>query len=180
MMKRGRGSFKKELGSPGSSSGPAGIASSDSGTGTSTGRKWIQVPKSSVKDLPQQEGTVSLLDTQALRLVDKSTNPTGAVGVMKYDSATYCFSASCPSCKIPLTKAKALPPNDETNNAAPRIACDFCKSTYNLKTGEKLKSQQGGGIFGGIAKAVMSTQESGPLPIYQLGEKNGKILFSMD
>lgn len=79
-----------------------------------------------------------------------------------------------------MTKAYGLPPNEETNNSAPRVACEFCQSTYNLKTGEKLKSQETKGIFGGLAKAVLGSQESGPMPIYQLGEKNGKIMFSMD
>jgi nitrite reductase/ring-hydroxylating ferredoxin subunit len=80
-----------------------------------------------------------------------------------------------------LTKAKPLPANEETQNSAPRVVCDFCKSTYNLKTGAKLESQQGGGIFGGIAKAVLGAQSSSPLKIYQLGEgKNNKIMFSMD
>lgn len=80
-----------------------------------------------------------------------------------------------------MTKAKALPPNEETQNKAPRVVCDFCQSTYNLQTGERLKSQeQGGGILGGIAKAVMGAQTSGPLSVYRLGEKNGKIMFGMD
>lgn len=83
-----------------------------------------------------------------------------------------------------MTKAKALPPNEETQrtNNAPRVACDFCQSTYNLKSGERLESQQGnGGLFGGIAKAVLgANKDSGPLNIYQLGEKNDKIMFSMD
>ena len=75
-------------------------------------------------------------------------------------------------------KAKALPPNEETNNASPRVACDFCKSTYSLKTGERLKSQESTGILAGIAKAVLGSQTSAPLAIYQLGEKDGKIMFS--
>lgn len=79
-----------------------------------------------------------------------------------------------------MTKAYPLPPNDETKNQAPRVACDFCQSTYNLKTGEKLTSQESKGIFGGLAKAVLGAQESGPLSTYQLGEKNGKIMFNLD
>ena len=79
-----------------------------------------------------------------------------------------------------MTKAYPLPPNEETNNEAPRVACDFCQSTYNLKTGEKVASQETKGIFGGLAKAVLGSQESGPMKVYQLGEKNGKVMFSMD
>jgi nitrite reductase/ring-hydroxylating ferredoxin subunit len=78
-----------------------------------------------------------------------------------------------------MTKAYPLPPNEETNKA-PRVVCDLCQSTYNLRTGAKVTSQQPKGIFGGIAKAVLGSQESGPLSIYQLGEKNGKVMFSMD
>jgi nitrite reductase/ring-hydroxylating ferredoxin subunit len=79
-----------------------------------------------------------------------------------------------------MTKAYPLPPNEETNNAAPRVACDFCQSTYNLQTGRRVASQKTKGIFGGLAKAVLGSQESGPLNVYQLGEKNGKVMFSMD
>jgi nitrite reductase/ring-hydroxylating ferredoxin subunit len=135
----------------------------------------------SVKNLPQEEGVVGLVDTKAFLLVDKGTNPTGAVSVMKYGPETFCFSVSCPSCKIPLTKAKPLPPNEETNNKAPRLACDFCKATFNLKTGEQVMAQAGRGIFGGLAKAVLSAQnDQSPLPVYKLAEKNGKILFNME
>jgi nitrite reductase/ring-hydroxylating ferredoxin subunit len=79
-----------------------------------------------------------------------------------------------------MTKAYPLPPNEETKNQAPRVACDFCQSTYNLKTGQKVTPQQPKGIFGGLAKAVLGAQESGPLMTYQLGEKNGKIMFNLD
>jgi nitrite reductase/ring-hydroxylating ferredoxin subunit len=177
-MKRGRGSFKEIDGptpaSPSSSLGGGGLGSVG---GSST--NWIIVPKITSKDLPKEEGIVSLINTQALKLVDKGTNPTGAVSVIKYGPDTFCFSVQCPSCKIPLTKAKALPPNEETGTA-PRLACDFCKATFNLKTGEKVKAVQGSGLLGNIAKAVLQSKESGPLPIYMLGEKSGKILFSTD
>eukprot|EP00980_Cylindrotheca_fusiformis_P024808 scaffold12503_cov143-Cylindrotheca_fusiformis.AAC.2 len=168
-MKRGRGSFKREIDGGSDSSGSVGVGPS---------RNWINTKKK-VDMLPKEDGSVALLDTGAFLLVDKATNPTGAVCVMKYGSQTHCFSSSCPQCKIPMTKAKALPPNAETGTA-PRVACDFCKATYNLKTGEKVASEEKTGFLGGIAKAVLSAQEGGPLPIYQLGEKNGEILFSMD
>lgn len=54
------------------------------------------------------------------------------------------------------------------------------KATFNIKTGEKVESEEKIGFLGGIAKAVLSAQENGPLPVYQLGEKNGNILLSMD
>lgn len=56
----------------------------------------------------------------------------------------------------------------------------FSKSTYNLKTGKKVTSAENPGFLGGIAKAVFSAQENGPLRIFALGEKGGKILFNMD
>ena len=79
-----------------------------------------------------------------------------------------------------MLKAKVLPPNDETDNKSPRISCDLCKATYNLKNGDKLESSEGSGIFGGIAKAVLGANEAGPMDTYQLGEKNGKIMFNME
>ena len=176
-MRRGRGSFKKEIGG----GGGGGMGSSNGGSRAGVVVKnWIKVPNSSVKDLPKEEGKVNLLNTQAFLLVDKNTNPMGSVGVVKYESQTHCFSANCPSCKIPMTKAKCLPANEETGGKDPRISCDFCKATFNLKTGEQITSQESTGILGGIAKAVLSAQDSTPLPIYSLAEKDGKILFAMD
>ena len=82
--------------------------------------------------------------------------------------------------QIPFTKAKVLEPNDETSNKDPRVACDLCKSTYNLKTGDKLAAAGASGLLGGLAKAVLSSQDTGNLDTYQLGEKNGKIMFTME
>ncbi len=80
-----------------------------------------------------------------------------------------------------MLKAKVLPPNDETDNKAPRVSCDLCKSTYNLKTGEKVESAEASGFFGGIAKAVLGANEDKDvMDIYQLGEKDGKIMFNME
>ena len=147
---------------------------------SSSSSNWLNTNRS-VKELPTQEGKVALIETGAFLVVDKQTNPGGAVSAMKYGGEIFCFAANCPQCKIPMTKAKALPPNEETNNKAPRVSCDFCKATYNLKTGEKLTEQASTGMFGGIAKAVLnSVQDAGALETYELGEKNGKIMFTMD
>ena len=180
-MKRGRGSFNKEIGG-GAAGRMSSSSSSSSGTGlsnNSNGINWIQT-KSKVEDLPQEEGKVGLIETGAFLLVDKATNPNGAVSVVKYGPETYCFSVNCPKCKIPMIKAKTLPPNEETQNKAPRISCDFCKSTFNLKTGAPVQAQEAAGILGSLAKAVMSAQDTAPLPVYTLGEKNGKVLFTME
>ena len=179
-MKRGRGSFKKEArGAGGNKSfGSSSAATSSAGPAK---RNWQFIPNQTTKALPQTEGKVVLMETNLETLKDNVANPTGAVSMVKYEDETFCFSSSCPTCKIPLTKAKVLPSNEETESTgSPRIACDFCKSTYNLKTGEKLASQEATGLFGGIAKGILSAQESGPLPTYQLGEKDGKILISFN
>jgi len=133
----------------------------------------------SVKELPKEEGKVALIETGAFLLVNKQTNPGGAAGTVKYGGNVFCFEANCPQCKVPMTKAKVLPPNDETDNKAPRLSCDLCKSTYNLKTGQKLEASEAAGFLGGIAKAVLNSQDSGDMDTYQLGEKNGKIMFTM-
>lgn len=169
-MKRGRGSLKREINDSSSSS-------SSSGGGGAI--NWLNTNES-VKELPSKDGEVTLIETGAFLVVNKQTNPKGAVSAMKYGGQIYCFEANCPQCKIPMAKAKGLPPNDETKNKVPRVACDFCKSTYNLKTGEILKAEETSGFFGGIAKSVLGAQESAPLTTYQLGEKNGKIMFTMD
>ena len=81
--------------------------------------------------------------------------------------------------QIPLTKSKILAPNEETKNKAPRISCDLCKYTYNLKSGEQLEAAEATGLFGGIAKSILGSQEGGDLSTYELGEKNGRIMFTM-
>jgi nitrite reductase/ring-hydroxylating ferredoxin subunit len=182
-MKRGRGSFKKEMegSSPSSFSKPSSSFGSSSSSSSSSSRNWLPVPNQTTKALPTEEGKVTLLETNVKTLVDAGTNPAGAVSVVKYGKETYCFSVQCPSCKIPLTKAKVLPANEETAaNNSPRLSCDFCKATYSLKTGEKLKSESASGILGSIAKTLISASPSGPLPVYQLGEKDGKILISLN
>jgi nitrite reductase/ring-hydroxylating ferredoxin subunit len=178
-MKRGRGSFKKEM--EGSSPSSFSKSSFSSSSSSSSSRNWLPVPNQTTKALPTEDGKITLLETNVKTLVDAGTNPAGTVSVVKYGKETYCFSVSCPSCKIPLTKAKVLPANEETaTNNSPRLSCDFCKSTYSLKTGEKLKSESASGIFGTIAKTLISASPSGPLPVYQLGEKDGKILISLN
>lgn len=117
-MKRGRGSFKKEI----DGSGPMSTGGS-AAAGMGASRNWINTNQN-IEVLPKEEGKVSLLETGAFLLKDAATNPNGAVGVVKYAGETHCFDSACPQCKIPLTKAKVLPPSEETGSA-PRLSCDF-------------------------------------------------------
>jgi len=157
-------------------------SSSSSMSGSAGGKtdiNWIPI-QVSAKSLPTTENKVELIDTNLITMKNAQTNPTGAVSVMKYGKQTYCFSVNCPSCKIPLTKAQALEGTKESSNQ-PRLVCDFCKATYNLKTGEKLESAvPNPGILGGIAKSIFSAKDNGPLPVYQLGEKNGKLVIALE
>jgi nitrite reductase/ring-hydroxylating ferredoxin subunit len=179
-MKRGRGSFGKEFGEgkPAGLKSPSSAGMSDS-VGSSSSR-WVPVQGvTSIKDLPTEEGKVMLMDTMAEALKNGATNPTGAVAVIKYGPATYCTAVACSSCKIPLNKAKILESNDETGRD-PRIVCDFCAATFNLRTGERITSKGGNGIFGGIAKALFAAQSSDNLKVYALGEKDGRVLINLD
>ena len=177
LMAKGRRSLRKTVagGSSGSSVKPMGgeMASNKK-------NNWVPVKGfSSMKDLPKDENVVTLVDTMADPLMNGATNPNGAVSVVNYDGKTYCFSSSCSSCKIPLTKAKVLPANEETDNVHPRLSCDFCKATYNVRTGERVADAGETGLMGGIVKGLFSAQEKAPLPIYDLGEKNGQVLINL-
>lgn len=173
-MKRGRGSFKEEA-----EGGKSNVQSMSGDIGSSSSKRWVPVQGlKSAKDLPSEQGKVILVDTMAAALMDRGTNPTGAVSVVKYGLNTYCVSSSCASCKIPLIKAKVLEPTEETGKD-PRLACDFCSATYNLRTGERVTNVQASGILGGIAKALLSAQDSAPLPVYELGEAKGKVVINL-
>ena len=83
--------------------------------------KWSPVSGlSSVASLPKEPNAVQLIDTLVPALIDKQTNPTGAVSVVNFGETTYCFSSNCASCKIPLTKAKVLGPTEETGEGESR------------------------------------------------------------
>ena len=146
---------------------------------------WCPMPPN--QKLPSETGRVGLLDTELPTMKDSATNPTGAVAVVKaYNGQTYCFGSSCPSCKIPLTKAKVVEPpapsdeNADEDTSSPRIVCDFCKATYTLKDGSKVKSTESGGLFGGVVKSIFSSKDGGSLPMYKLGERNGKLVIAVD
>lgn len=107
-----------------------------------------------------------------------ATNPTGAVSVVNYEEKTYCFASSCSCCQIPLSKAKVLPPSEETGTA-PRLSCDFCKATYNVRTGERVENAEKPGLLGGVVTGLFSKSDKKPLPIYDLGEKSGQVLINL-
>lgn len=141
---------------------------------------WVPVSGlKSMGDLPKEEKQVKVFDTMAQQLMNGATNPTGAVSVLNYEGSVFCFSSSCPSCKFPMIKAKVLPPNEETGGKNPRVSCDFCKATYNAKTGDVLEEAEAAGIMGGLVKGLFSAQDKKPLPTYDLGEKNGKVLINL-
>ena len=178
-MKRGRGSFKKEIGGTASSQGGMGSKGKAMGSSSSSSSKsinWCPIPDG--QSLPTKEGSIGLLDTNLPTMKNSATNPTGAVAVAKFEDETFCFGSSCPSCKIPMTKANVLPATENSNG--PRVSCSFCKSTYSLKTGAKLEAAEQGGMFSGVIKSVFAAQESGPLPVYKLGERNGKLVVAVD
>mmetsp|Transcript_1375 Transcript_1375/g.2031 ORF Transcript_1375/g.2031 Transcript_1375/m.2031 type:complete len:222 (+) Transcript_1375:144-809(+) len=141
---------------------------------------WVPVAGiSSMSDLPQEENVVKFIDTKATTLTKGATNPTGAVAVVNYKGNTYCCSAACSSCQVPLSKAQVLPPNEETGNANPRLACDFCGATYNIKTGEVLEDAGKKGLMGNIIGGLIASKGKVPLPTYDLGEQKGKVFINL-
>jgi len=178
-MRKGRKSLKKNINN-GLGGGSAGVTPMGGESTVSKKTNWVPVAGiSSMGDLPQDENSVQLVETKAQKLMNAGTNPNGAVSVVNYKGNTYCFSSSCPSCKIPLTKAKVFEPNEETGDA-PRVSCDFCSATYNIRTGEKVADAEGtGGFFGGVVKGLMGAKPSEPLPTYDLGEKGGNVLINL-
>lgn len=171
-MRRGRGNLKREVDS--STTSPSRGGSSDS-------INWIPLAFKAKSVLPEQENKVALIDTNLPTLKNAATNPTGAVSVVNYDKQVYCFSSSCPSCKIPMTKA-SVSAAASSAASAPVIQCGFCKAKYNLKDGQRMESNtdDDGGLFGGVVKSIFAAKDSGPLPVYRLGEKGGKLLIALD
>lgn len=166
-MKRGRGSFKKEIVGEGSSGNGSVGQSRD-------GLNWLPLPVAT-SALPQKDGEIGILDTELFTLKNGATNPTGAVTVARQNGQTFCFSIGCPSCQIPLNKAKLV-----TREGQPILGCTFCKASFNLRTGQKVEAIEKGGIFGGVVQSIFSAKDSGPLTMYKLAEKNGKLLIALD
>mmetsp|Transcript_20257 Transcript_20257/g.28948 ORF Transcript_20257/g.28948 Transcript_20257/m.28948 type:complete len:203 (+) Transcript_20257:132-740(+) len=152
---------------------PKSIGGSETDAESKPKSNWVQTSIPSIKSLPSEKNVVKLVDTQVPSLINKQTNPTGAVSVVNYEDKTYCFSSSCASCQIPLTKGNVLAPTDETNNEA-RLQCDFCGATYNLRTGAPVE-KEGGKLFG----FLFSKTESKELPVYGLGEQGGRVFINV-
>ena len=160
-------------GSKNSKAGGDNTASSNSNN-----KNWVQTSIPSIASLPQDKNVVKLIDTNVPRLIDKATNPTGAVSIVNIGEKTYCSSSSCASCKIPLTKAEILDPNDETGGVDPRLRCDFCGAAYNLRTGMPLKVKDGGG-WKPLGFLFWNVAGNNPLPVYALGERGGKVYINI-
>ena len=148
------------------------------GSEPSIGKKavnnWQQTTIPSITSLPREKNVVKLIETGVPQLMDKGTNPQGAVSIVNHADKTYCFSSSCASCKIPLAKAKILDPNDDTANIDARIQCDFCGATYNLRTGAPVK-EEGGKVLG----FLFNGSKTSNLPVYGLGEQGGKVFINV-
>lgn len=192
-MRKGRPSLKKTI------KGSSGMGPSQKSMGEPS-KSWFPVKgMSSMNDLPKADNEVKLVETmvrntsyltrhliniclisfvQASQLIDPRTNPNGAVGVVSFEGQNYCFSAACPCCKIPMTKAKVLSPTDETGND-PRLSCDFCATTYNIKTGDIVTDATSAGVVGSVVKGLFSASSKKPLPVYALGEKSGQVLIAL-
>lgn len=151
---------------------PKSISSESSG-GTTTRANWLETSIGSISELPKEKNKVNLVETDVPALVDGNTNPRGAVSVVNYEDTTYCFSAACSKCQVPMTKSSVLEPSDETGSD-PRIQCDLCSTTYNMKTGEVVE-KAGGKMLGFLFGAM----EEKPLPTYALGEQSGKVYVSI-
>ena len=147
--------------------------SGDSSGGTTARANWLETSIGSISELPKEKNKVNLVETDVPALVDGNTNPRGAVSVVNYEDNTYCFSAACAKCQVPMTKSTVLEPTAETGSD-PRLQCDLCGSTYNMKTGDVVENA-GGKMLGFIFGAM----EEKPLPTYALGEQSGKVYLSI-
>ena len=170
--KRGKG--LSGVGGGSKLSKPQSIAGSETQQQSSAPKSnWQATAIKGIKSLPQDKNVVKVVETNVFALKDKGTNPKGAVSIVNYEDKTYCFSSSCGSCKIPLTKGKVLDPTDETGDDA-RLQCDFCGATYNLRTGAPVQ-KEGTKLLG----FLFSKSDDEELPVYGLGEQGGKVFINV-
>jgi len=184
MMARGGRGMKKEKVPKTGGGGGMGGGSRSGGGASFDPNNWISMPASASELSTMKDGQIKLFDTNAITIKNSMTNPTAAVSVLQYNGDTYCFSHACPSCQIPMSKGKVLPAT--SSRPTPLLACSFCKSAYDLKTGQKqmdVTAQEidGGGIFAGLAQSLFkSTGKTDPMPMYKLGERDGKLVVKLD
>lgn len=178
LMAKGRRGGLDIGGGSASKTQPMGIGGGNKNRGEAPSQPqgtWVPVSGAPTsKDLPKEKNKVTLVDTMAPSLMDGRTNPTGAVAIVNYEDQTFCFDSACASCKIPLTKSQVLEPTDETGGKDPRLQCDFCGATYNIRSGAPVE-KAGGKLMG----FLFSKQESSVLPTYGLGERDGKVFINI-
>jgi len=172
MARRGKG-LSIEGGASNKLNKPKSIRGSDPDGSAGKQPFWVPTSIKSIAALPQESNVVKLVDTGVPALINKQTNPNGAVSIVNRDGQTYCFAASCAACQIPMTKATVLDPTTETG-ADPRLACEFCGGTYNLRTGAPVTKEKGK-----MLGFLFSKSEDKPLPVYGLGEQKGKVFLSI-
>lgn len=173
--------------------GSDGTAGSSATSGGSSNANWRALPVSvsnPASALPSEMDKVALLETQLPALTNPATNPSGAVAVVRHGGKTYCFDSACPSCKIPLTKAKVTeqPSSSSSDSPKPKVvlSCDFCTASYDLASGARVekpsKESGGGGLFSGIVSNIMSAdpRSAGPLRLFKLNQQGGKLMIAID
>ena len=134
------------------------------------------------------DSTGAVVTGAKVTVTNPATNPTGAVAVVRHGGKTYCFDSACPSCKIPLTKAKVTEqPSSSSDSQKPKVvlSCDFCTASYDLASGarvEKPSKESSGGLFSGIVSNIMSAdpRSAGPLRLYKLSQQGGKLKIAID
>mmetsp|Transcript_13269 Transcript_13269/g.27085 ORF Transcript_13269/g.27085 Transcript_13269/m.27085 type:complete len:204 (+) Transcript_13269:2-613(+) len=176
-MRKGRPSAKKAMSSLKPKPGPS--------TSSTIPSNWKLIPNIKTTDLPSEDGEIKLIDTNLDGIKDGAVNPTGAICCASFDSKLYAFKVNCECCKVPMNKAKILAPSSEGLVESPRLSCDFCGSTYNLRTGEPVEDASksegaGGNMFGGLVKNLMSSQEKKALKVYALStDEKKRVLISL-
>ncbi|GMI25890.1 hypothetical protein TeGR_g948 [Tetraparma gracilis] len=170
--KRGKGG----LGSKGGSKPPNPGFSAPQPSGSSS--KFFKTPALATS-LPAEDGAVALLETMAPPLINAGTNPNGAIAVARFAGKLFAFQSGCETCQFPFKKAKLLPAAEDSGED-PRLACDFCGCTYNLRTGAPLKDA---GVSGNVmGKMVRSTNTKGRsgVRVFELAEDDkGRVLLKL-
>jgi nitrite reductase/ring-hydroxylating ferredoxin subunit len=160
-------------------------ANSPTTSATSIPSNWKLIPDIKTADLPDKDGEITLIDTNLDGIKDGAVNPTGAICCASFSGKLYAFKVNCSCCQVPMNKAKILPPPETGLLEAPRLSCDFCGSTFNLRTGEPVddatKSEgAGGNMLGGMVKGLMKSRGRKPVTVYALSsDAKDRVLISL-